>query len=63
MLARFGEQVRPAPQPLPDRTTQALDALLTRRRQLITMRTAETNRLDLAPRAVQADLRGSCSRF
>ena len=61
MLARFGEQVRPAPQP--DRTTQALDALLTRRRQLITLRTAETNRLDLVPRAVQADRRGRCSRF
>jgi transposase len=57
VLARFGAQVRPAPRPLPDRTTQALDALLTRRRQLITMRTAETNRLELAPLAVQADLR------
>ena len=57
LLARFGQPVRPTPRPLPDAMAQALDALLSRRRQLIEMRTAETNRLHLAPAGVRADLR------
>ncbi len=57
LLARFGQQVRPAPRPLPDEAAQALDAPLSRRRQLVEMRTAETNRLHIAPPGVQADLR------
>lgn len=48
VLARFGAQVRPAPRALPDAQLQALDALLTRRRQLIEMLTAEKNRLAAA---------------
>ena len=44
-LAQFGEVLRPAPRPLPDEATQALSAVLTRRRQLIEMLTAEKNRL------------------
>jgi transposase len=55
-LAHFAEAVRPTPRPLPDAQTEALRALLTRRRQLIAMRTAECNRLDSAPPHVQADL-------
>ena len=35
ILALFAERVRPAPRPLPDDALQALDALLTRRRQLL----------------------------
>lgn len=57
LLARFGQQVRPTPRPLPDAAAQAFDALLSRRRQLLEMRTAETNRLHIAPPGVQADLR------
>ena len=57
LLARFGQQVRPTPRPLPDAAAQALDALLSRRRQLIEMRTAETNRLHIAPAGVRADRR------
>lgn len=53
MLARFGAQVRPTPRPLPDAQAQALDALLTRRRQLIEMLTAEKNRLTAAVPAVR----------
>ena len=53
MLARFGAQVRPALRPLPDAQAQALDALLTRRRQLIEMLTAEKNRLTAAPKPVR----------
>jgi transposase len=45
ILAQFGEVLRPAPRPLPDEATQALSAVLTRRRQLIEMLTAEKNRL------------------
>lgn len=53
VLARFGAQVRPAPRALPDAQAQVLDALLTRRRQLIEMVTAEKNRLAAAPAAVR----------
>lgn len=56
VLALFAERVRPAPRPLPDEAAQALDALLTRRRQLIGMLTAERNRLLVARAAVRRDL-------
>jgi transposase len=45
VLARFAEQVRPEARPLATADQQELDALLTRRRQLIEMLTAEKNRL------------------
>ena len=35
VLARFGEAVRPAARPLADQQAQALEALVTRRRQLV----------------------------
>jgi transposase len=44
-LAMFGQSIRPRPQPLPDEATVALDAIVTRRSQLIDMRTMEKNRL------------------
>ncbi len=47
-LALFGERVQPAVRPLPNAATQDLEALLTRRRQLVEMRQAERNRLALA---------------
>jgi transposase len=56
VLALFAERVRPAPRPLPDESAQALDALLTRRRQLVEMLTAERNRLLGARPAVRRDL-------
>jgi transposase len=56
-LAHFAEAVRPTPRPGPDAQTEALRALLTRRRQLVAMRTAESHRLSTAPAAVQADIR------
>jgi transposase len=46
VLAHFAEAVRPEPRPMPDELTVALHALVTRRRQLIDMRTAESNRLE-----------------
>jgi transposase len=47
-LAHFAEAVRPAPRALPDTQAQELSALLGRRRQLVEMLSAETNRLPLA---------------
>jgi transposase len=48
LLARFAEAVRPTPRPLPDAGTQALAALLARRRQVVAMLTAERQRLATA---------------
>jgi transposase len=56
-LAHFAEAVRPEARPLPDAATQALAALVARRRQLLEMRTAEQNRLPLAAGAVARDIR------
>jgi len=50
ILALFAERVRPAPRALPTDAAQLLDALLTRRRQLLEMLVAEKNRLGFAPR-------------
>lgn len=44
MLAQFAARIQPPVRPLPDATSQELAALLTRRRQLLEMRTAERNR-------------------
>jgi len=44
VLARFGEAVRPAVRPLPDEHAQVLGELVARRRQLVEMLAAETNR-------------------
>nr|PZN81996.1 MAG: IS110 family transposase [Acidobacteriota bacterium] len=49
LLALFGLRVQPAPRPVPDAATQALAALVTRRRQLLEMLTAERQRLAQAP--------------
>jgi transposase len=48
LLALFAERIRPQARALPDEETRLLDALLTRRRQLIEMITAERNRLGFA---------------
>lgn len=58
ILAQFADAVRPAPRPIPDEATQELRVLLTRRRQLLEMRTAEQNRLSSAPRRLQREIRG-----
>ncbi len=57
VLAHFAEAVRPPARPLPDADTAALAALVARRRQLVEMRTAEVNRLGLAPAAVARGIR------
>jgi transposase len=55
-LAEFAQRVRPEPRALPDETAQLLNSLLTRRRQLIDMLTAEKNRLGFARPPVKRDL-------
>ncbi len=45
VLAKFGRATRPALRPLTDVATRELDALLTRRHQVIEMITAESNRV------------------
>ncbi len=58
VLAAFGARVQPAIRPLPDADTQALAALVTRRRQLLDMLIAERQRLaQTTTTPVQRDLR------
>ena len=53
ILALFAERVRPTPRPLPEPVVQQLDALMTRRRQLLDMVTAERNRLEQATASIR----------
>jgi len=57
VLADFAARIQPAPRPLADELQADLTALVTRRRQLVDMLTAEKNRLALARPPVQASLR------
>jgi transposase len=50
VLARFAEAVRPESRPLPDAQSRELSALIARRRQLVEMTTAESNRRLLRPK-------------
>jgi len=61
-LARFGQAVRPKPRLLPDEQTLILDALATRRCQLIDMRTMESNRLDSLVDTTQAKVRSNVKK-
>ncbi len=54
MIAHFAQAIRPKPRPLPDQKTQQISAIMTRRRQMIQMLTAEKNRLRSASSAVSA---------
>ena len=56
-LARFGQALRPAPRPLKDAQTQALEALRVRRRQRLERLTAEQNHLQRAPKRLRTDLK------
>lgn len=49
VLADFGAKVQPEPRPLPNAATQALAALVLRRRQLVEMIGMERQRLEQAP--------------
>jgi transposase len=57
VLAEFAEKVRPPLRPLADEDTQQLQALCTRRRQLIVMLMAEQNRYHDAAKAVRPKIK------
>jgi transposase len=52
VLAHFAAVIRPEPRPLSDEQTQELEAIMTRRRQLMDMLTAEKNHLHVARQPV-----------
>jgi transposase len=56
VIALFAETLKPQPRPLPDRDAEVLQALVVRRRQLVDMITAESNRLGTAAGLVRRDL-------
>lgn len=56
LLARFGAVMQPRTYQMPSEEAQALDALLTRRNQLIEMRVSERNRLSSTHASQQARL-------
>ena len=56
VLAHFGEAVRPEARPLADEHAQALGALVTWRRQLVEMLTAEKNRRARAPKVLHRSI-------
>jgi transposase len=57
VLAQFAAQAGPTPRPLPDDVHADLRAFVTRRHQLVEIRTAEVNRLATARRALQPSVR------
>jgi len=57
ILAWFGEALRPEVRALKDEETQALEALLKRRRQLLGMVTAEKTRLGTALKPIRRDIK------
>ena len=57
VLAQFAQKVQPEIRPLKDEQTQALDALLARRRQILAMLVAERQRLQVAAVNVRTDIR------
>lgn len=57
ILARFAAAVQPEARPLPDAETREIEALITRRRQLVAMITAEENRLSAAPNITRKEIK------
>ncbi len=58
VLALFGDRITPAVRPLASEAQQQLDDLVTRRRQLVDILTAERNRLALLRGKAQANVEG-----
>jgi transposase len=57
VIARFGEAIKPELRPIKDEEHQVLTALMTRRRQIIDMITAEKNRLGSSHQSVKKDIK------
>ncbi len=56
VLAQFGEALKPEVRPLPSEAERALEALVSRRRQLVDMRANEAKRKQLAPTSVHESI-------
>lgn len=56
IIAHFGESIKPEIRPLKDEQTQELAEILTRRRQLVDMLTAEKNRLPTVRTKIKKDI-------
>lgn len=56
VIARFGEAIQPEFRPIPDEAHRTLEALVTRRRQLLDMRSNEMKRKHTAPRVLHASI-------
>lgn len=56
VLAHFAEAIRPEVREPKDEETQLLTALMSRRRQIVDMLTAEKNRLSVAPKGVRKEI-------
>ena len=56
VIAHFAAAVRPALRPLPSEEEEQLTALLTRRRQLVDMRTVEQNRLTTVRKSMRSQI-------
>ena len=56
VIAQFAESIRPEVRPLKTEEAQKLEALLSRRRQIVQMLTAEKNRLHSAPAWIRKDI-------
>ena len=57
VLAEFADKIRPELRSIPDEPTQQLDAICTRRRQLVTMLAAEKNRHHSGPAAIRSQIK------
>jgi transposase len=57
VLMEFAQKIRPPLRELKDEQTQEMEALLQRRKQILTMLVAERQRLEMAPISVRTDIR------
>ncbi len=57
VLAKFGRMMEPEPRGLKDEEALELEAMITRRRQIVDMIAAEANRVQQAPKKMQPDIR------
>ena len=56
VLAEFAEKIRPELRSIADEATQELEAICTRRRQLVAMLSAEKNRLHTASKGIRSEI-------
>jgi transposase len=56
VLAEFAEKIRPQLRSIADQATQDLEAICTRRRQLVAMLSAEKNRLHTAAKTIRSEI-------